>query len=148
VEVIADRKPVKRKTNIIRPDARKRTPVPTGTVELRAPKSPTKPPTKPGAFIFVSAIVSPLIFGVMLILSGNNPLLFLPMIILSGILAGGQMLNYRSNVRKYEAEEEERRENYQTHLKGKEEEIAGRIELQQKILWREFPSVSNLAKWV
>ncbi len=135
----------------IRPEARKREPLPSGEVIVRPPKPLPSPPDKPSVGAILSRTVAPMVavaamffvFG-----SGNSQSLFFVVPTLAtGLVTGGfQFWSYYTAVKQYDADLIQRKQAYRRYLaemRRKLEKIAAQ---QSHIQEEENPSAGEMIR--
>lgn len=133
---------------IIRPEARKRDPLPRQEIEIRPPKRTANPPTKPSIANIATMLATPLVVGVFLSFSGSNIFVSLLVMFTGLIGVGAQYWGYRLALKKHEKEEAERANGYRDYLRDKEDEVGNAAKRQQQIMWHENPSSTEMLKRV
>ncbi len=137
-----------RNQHIVRPENRRREPLPKGEVKIRAPKPPGSVPTKPSLILLLPTVGGPIFMGVALMFSASGGVNLLGLVgIVIGLLSGGvQWWKYQGDQQKHTQEAKQREESYRAYLSQVEQQLEGYAEQQRRIVWQENPSVNEMMK--
>lgn len=145
---------------IVRPEARRREPLPTEPIEIRAPRRMPPPPPRPALSGLLLKVGGPMLtvgilFGFFALRGGEggfNPasslIFILPTILTGGVAYLVQWQQGRKAQANYLAEESQREKDYRAYLADKEEQLARVAQQQGRVLWEQNPPVSEMVKRV
>ncbi|MCP4356601.1 MAG: hypothetical protein GY796_01100 [Chloroflexi bacterium] len=147
---------------IIRPEARRREPLPSSKVTIRAPQPLSAAPEKPslvsalprvmGVFVMGMVVLGGLLFSTSDEPSATLPVYLLISPLLSGLMAamtvGVQFWQYRSARREHETAVTEREQEYCTYLEHVHDQLDEVTAKQSRVLRHQDPPVSEMVKRV
>ncbi|MCL4264231.1 MAG: hypothetical protein KJ069_13495 [Anaerolineae bacterium] len=152
--------PTNKDQYIVRPEARRREPLPTDPIEIRAPRRMPPPPPRPAFSALLLKVGGPMLtVGILVAVfalrggeGGFSPLSTL-VIILPTLLTGFfafvvQWQQGRKAQAAYKVEEAQRESDYRAYLADKEEQLKRVGQQQGRVLWEQNPPVSEMVKRV
>jgi S-DNA-T family DNA segregation ATPase FtsK/SpoIIIE len=137
---------------IVRPEARRRNPLPSEAVEIRPPKRMAPPPSPPGmAALITKGVVPMLTVAALFFFVGSQAnlgsfIFILPTIVTGFITVGLQFWQYRQAQAAHVVTEEQRIQDYRAYLAEKDEELQRVSQRQSTILWEQNPPVTELMR--
>lgn len=152
--------PTNKDQYIVRPEARRREPLPTDPIEIRAPRRMPPPPSRPALSGLLLKVGGPMLtvgilFGFFALRGGEggfNPassLIFILPTVLTGVIAFlVQWQQGRKAQAAYVAEEAQREQDYRAYLADKEEQLQRVAQQQGRVLWEQNPPVNEMVKRV
>ncbi|MCL4868729.1 MAG: hypothetical protein KJ063_07170 [Anaerolineae bacterium] len=140
--------------HIIKPQARKRQPLPADEIRLKSPKNLPSQPEKPGLLSIVPMLMFPLMTGIVgfamsRLVGGENVLARicltgLPMIGVAAVTFGVQQYAYRSKVKNINSERDRINGQYLTLLQTTAKQLKEAAHQQQRVLQAENPPFKEL----